>query len=111
MPSLDEIRKKKLEELMQLQQERLQQKAQEESQVQQQIEHMEAILRQFLSKEALERYGNLKAAHKEKALQLLVVMVQAIQTGQIKSQVDDLTLKKILKRLTPQKRNIKIKRI
>ena len=96
---------------MQLQQERLQQKAQEESQVQQQIEHMEAILRQFLSKEALERYGNLKAAHKEKALQLLVVMVQAIQTGQIKSQVDDSTLKKILERLTPRKRNIKIKRI
>lgn len=111
MPTLDEIRKKKLEELMQAQQERLQQQAQEQAQIQQQIEYMEGIARQFLTKEAMARYGNLKTAHQEKALQLLVILFQAIQKGQIKGKIDDSTLKKILGQLTPKKKEIKIKRI
>ncbi|MBI2660033.1 hypothetical protein HYX07_02635 [Candidatus Woesearchaeota archaeon] len=118
MPALDEIRKRKLEELMRLQmnassrasQEKLQEQAEQQAHIQQQIEHMESVARQFLAKEALSRYGNLKAAHQEKALQLLIVLFQAIQKGQIKGKIDDLTLRKILEQLTPKKRDIKIKR-
>lgn len=111
MPTLDEIRKKKLEELMRLQQERLQQQTNEQAQIQQQVEQMEDIVRQFLTKDALERYGNLKTAHQEKALQLLVILFQAIQKGQIPDKIDDSTLKKVLEQLTPKKREIKIKRV
>ncbi len=111
MPTLDEIRKRKLEELMRLQQEKLQQHAEEQAKVQQQIEYMENIVRQFLTKEALARYGNLKTAHQEKALQLLIVLFQAIQKGQVQNKIDDSTLKKVLEQLTPKKREIKIKRI
>ena len=107
MPTLEDIRKRKLEELMQSQQENLQ----EQAQMQQQIGQMESIVRQFLTKEALERYGNLKTAHHEKALQLLVVLLQAIQKGQIKGKIDDSMLKKILEQLTPKKKEIKIKRV
>ena len=94
MPTLDEIRKKKIEELMQQQQEKLQQQSQEQAQIQQQIEQMEEVVRQFLTKDALMRYGNLKAAHQEKALQMLVILFQAIQKGQVKGKIDDSTLKK-----------------
>ena len=111
MPTLGEIKKKKLEELMQLQQDKLQQQTQEQAQIQQQIEFMEDAVKQMLTKDALTRYGNLKTAHQEKALQLLVILFQAIQKGQIKSKIDDLTLKKILEQLTPKKKEIKIKRI
>ncbi len=111
MPTLDAIRKKKVEELMQMQQESLQQQAQEQSQVRQQIEYMEDAVRQFMAKEALARYGNLKTAHQEKALQLLVVLFQAIQKGQIKGKIEDSTLKKILEQLTPKKKEITIKRV
>ncbi|MBI2653234.1 hypothetical protein HYX02_00335 [Candidatus Woesearchaeota archaeon] len=111
MPTLDEIRKKKLEELMRLQQEKLQQQAQEQAQIQQQIEAMENIVRQFFTKEALARYGNLKVAHREKALQLLVVLFQAIQKGQVQGKIDDSTLKKLLGQMTPRKKEIKIKRV
>ena len=111
MPTLDEIRKKKLEELMNMQQEKLQQQSQEHAQIQQQIEQMEDIVRQFLTKDALARYGNLKTAHQEKALQLLMILFQAIQKGQIQGQIDDSTLKKILQQLTPKKKEIKIKRV
>ena len=109
--SLDEIRKRKLEELMRLQQDRLQQQSQEQAQIQQQVEYMEEVVKQFLTKEALARYGNLKTAHHEKALQLLVALFQAIQKGQIKSKIDDSALKNLLERLTPKKRDITIKRV
>ena len=111
MPTLEDIRKRKLEELMRFQQDRLQEQAQEQAQVQQQVEQMENIVRQFLTKDALERYGTLKTAHHEKALHLLVVLFQEIQKGQVSGKIDDLTLKKILEQLTPKKKEIKIKRV
>ena len=111
MKTLEEIKRKKFEELMRFQQEKLQQQASEQSQMQQQIEQMEDIIRQVLTKEALARYGNLKTAHHEKALQLLVILFQAIQKGQIQGKVDDSTLKKILEQLTPKKKEIKITRV
>ena len=110
MPALDEIRKKKLEELMRMQQSKLQEQNEQQAQIQQQIEQMESVLRQFLTKEALSRYGNLKAAHQEKALQLLVILFQAIRKGQVKSRIDDATLRKFLEQLIPKKRDIKIRR-
>ena len=107
MTTLEDIRKKKLEEMMGLQQ----QQAQERAQIQQQVGQMEAVVRQFFTKDALARYGNLKAAHQEKALQMLVVLFQAIQKGQVKGKIEDSLLKKILEQLAPRKREIKIKRV
>ncbi|MBI1935935.1 hypothetical protein HYS31_05830 [Candidatus Woesearchaeota archaeon] len=106
MPTLEEIRKRKLEELMQVQQ----QQVHEHAQVQQQVEKMESVVRQFFTKEALARYGNLKAAHQEKALQLLLVLFQAIQKGQIRGKIEDEVLKKVLEQLAPKKKEINIKR-
>ena len=111
MTSLDDIRKKKLEQLMRAQQNKLLQQSEEESQLQQQIDAMEGIVKQHFSKDALIRYGNLKTAHQEKAIQLLVILFQAIQKGQIKTEIDDSTLKKILEQLNPKQREIKIKRV
>ena len=111
MPTLEEIKKKKLEELMRLQQENLQQQSHEHAQMQQQIGQMENIVKQVFTSDALARYGTLKTAHQEKALQLLVVLFQAIQKGQINGKIDDSTLKKVLEQLTPKKRDIKINRV
>jgi programmed cell death protein 5 len=108
---LEEIRRKKLEELMRLQQDKLQQQMQEQAQIQQQIEQMEDVVKQFLTKEALARYGNLKTAHQDKALQLLVVLFQLIQKGQVQNKIDDTLLKKILEQLAPKKKEIRIKRV
>ena len=110
MDELEEIKRKKLEMLKQQQAESMQEQAQEQQQLQQQIQQLEAIVKQALTKEALERYGNLKAADPEKAVQLLVILAQAIQQGQIQK-VDDNTLKEILKKLNPKKKEINIKRV
>ena len=107
MPTLDDIRRKKLEALMQQQNA---QQLDEESQLKQQIEQMESAVKQFFTKEALARYGNLKAAHQEKAIQVLVVLFQAIQKGQVQGKIEDSLLKKILEQLTPKKKEFKIHR-
>ena len=110
MNELEEIKKRKLEELKKTQLEQFQQQSQEEEEMKQQIEQLEAVVKQALTKEALERYGNLKAAFPDRAVQLLVILVQALQSGQIKN-IDDNTLKDILKKITPKKRDIKINRV
>jgi len=110
MNELEEIKKRKLEELKKTQLEQMQQQTQEEEQMKQQIEQLEIVVKQALTKEALERYGNLKTAFPDRAVQLLVVLAQAIQSGQIKN-IDDDTLKEILKKISPEKKDIKIKRV
>ena len=107
MDELEEIRKRKLEQLQNQQQDSLQ----EQQQMQAQLEQLETVVKQFFTKEALERYGNLKAAHQEKAVQLLVILGQAVQQGQIKEKITDEKLKDILKQLQPEKKEFKIKRV
>ncbi len=111
MDELEEIKKKRLIELQKQQEEALQQQVEEEQQLQARIEELEDLVKQFLTKEALQRYGNLKAAHQDKAIQLLVILGQAIQQGQIKEKITDEKLKGILKRLQPEKKQFKIKRV
>ena len=109
MDELEEIRKRKLDELKKQQVESMQQQAQEQQQLQQQIQQLEALVKQSFTKEALERYGNLKAAFPERAVQLLVILSQAIQSGQL-TKIDDNTLKDILKKITPKKKDFRIRR-
>lgn len=104
MSELDEIRQKRMEALMQQQQESLQ----EQIQLQKQVEMLEMIAKQKMTKEAISRYGNLKAAHPEKAIQIIAVLAQAIQQGQITEQVTDEKLKSMLMQLEPPKKEFKI---
>ena len=109
MDELEEIKKRKLHELRKKQLEEMQQQAQEQQQLQQQIQQLESMVKQALTKEALERYSNLKTAFPDRAVQLLVILAQGIQSGQI-TKIDDNTLKELLKRLTPEKKEFRIKR-
>ena len=106
MNELEEIKKRKLRELMEQQQDQMA----EQQQAEQQIGQLETAVKQFLSKEALERFGNLKTAHSEKALNVLVVLGQMIQSGQISQKIDDTQFKDILKQIEPKKKLFKIKR-
>lgn len=87
----------------------MQGQASEEEQLKQQVAQLEVMVKQAFTKEALERYGNIKTAYPETAVQLLVVLAQALQAGQLTT-IDDNTLKEVLKKITPEKKDIKIKR-
>jgi programmed cell death protein 5 len=97
MSELDVIKQRKLQELRQQQD------------TNQQIEQVETAIKQYFTQDALQRYGNIKAAHPEIALKLVMVLARTIQAGQLKQKIDDQTLKRILGQLT-QKREIKITR-
>ena len=103
MPSLEEIRKRKLQQMMAAQNENTQQQAQ----LQEQIAQLEVAVKQHMTKEAVLRYGSIKAAHPEKAVQSLVVLSQLLQSGRLEK-IDDATFKKILEQMAPKKREIKI---
>lgn len=76
--------------------------------VQKQFDALEQTVKKYLSKEAIARYGNLKAAHQEKAVQIVSVLAQLIQSGQITEQISDETFKSILLRLQQPKKEFKI---
>ncbi len=82
----------------------------EETKIYRQIEQLESIVKPVLTKQALERYGNLKTAHPEKAVQLLFVLGQAIQSGRTDS-IDDEQLKSILIRMAPEKKEFRMRMI
>lgn len=105
MDDLEELKKRRMQEL----QNQSEQQAQEQAQLQQQVAQLEAVVKTTFTKEALQRYGNLKAAHPEKAIQLLALIGQMIQSGQIKK-ISDEELKKTLMMLEPKKKQIKITR-
>jgi programmed cell death protein 5 len=109
MDELEALKKKKLEELKRQQGEALQKQAEEQAQLEQQIEQLESVVKQVFTKDALSRYGNIKAAHPERAVQLLVVLGQLIQKGKA-SQINDVQLKEILRKLDQEKKEFHIKR-
>ena len=80
---------------------------QQQAQLQEQIAQLEMAVKQHMTKEAVLRYGSIKAAHPEKAVQSLVVLSQLLQSGRLEK-IDDITFKKILEQMAPKKREIKI---
>lgn len=106
MDELESLKRKRLKEL----QNRQQESTDEHQQIQQELEQLENIVKQAFTKEALSRFGNLKSAHPQKAIHLLIVLGQAIQAGKIKT-INDSQLKDILIKLTPEKKETKITRL
>jgi len=110
MDELDALRKKRFEELRRVQGQSIQSEMQEQVQLQRQVEQLEGVVKQFLEKDALVRYGNIKTADPEKAIQILAVLANAIQQGQLPRALTDEEFKAILGRLTPPKKDFKISR-
>ena len=96
---INEIRKRKLEELQ-----RAQQNAANEDFLNQQLEGVKkTVLQRCLTKEARERLGNVRVANPALAEQIEIALIEAAQVGQITEPVDDNRLKEILSRSTPKK--------
>ena len=108
MNDIDEIKRRKIEELQRKIIEKQNSELKEQIELNQQIEMLENIAKQYLSKEAISRYGNLKAAHPDVAIQAIAVIAQA--AGQIKEKISDEQFKNILKQMQKPKKEFKILR-
>ncbi len=69
-----------------------------------------SLLRQILTPEARERLGRLRVARPEVADSVEQQLLMLAQSGRLARVVDDETLKQILTKVAPQKREIKIQR-
>lgn len=103
---LEAIRRRKLAELQQVQtQAAAEQQYREQVQAQRQL-----ILRQILTPEARERLGRIELAYPELKENIENQLISLAQSGRVQRQIDDATLRQILERVIPRKRDIKIER-
>ncbi len=69
---------------------------QERIQLQKQVELMERLAKQNMTKEAVMRYGNIKTAYPEKAVKVAIIIAQMVQNGRINEKINDFQLKNLL---------------
>jgi len=107
---LENIRKKRAQELQQ--QQALQESMLEEQEKQQQDfeKQKKQILRAILTNDARERLGRIKVARPEIAENIENQLILATQQGQLQSKINDEQLRMLLKKIMPKKRDITIKR-
>jgi programmed cell death protein 5 len=109
-PELEELRRRKM---AQLQQDAAQQQADAQARASQQAQ-MEAarraILRQVLTEEARARLTRLAMARPEVAQSVEDQLIALAQSGRVRGPIDDATLRDLLARIVPPKRDINITR-
>ena len=103
---LDLLRQKKLQEL--------QMRAQQEAAAQEQAKQVEAqkamLMRQILTPEARERLANLRMTRPDVVEQVEDQLMMLVRSGRVSQQIDDYTMRQILRKVMPTKREIKIER-
>ena len=104
---LEELRRRKMAEL---QRQRDQQAAAHDHQSQVD-EQKAAIMRQILTPEARDRLATVKMAYPDVARAVEDQLIRLVQAGQINRKIDEQTLKSILRKVAPQKRDITIERV
>ena len=103
---LESIRRRKVEELQRAQEAaafRAQQAAQEKAQ-------RDMVLRQILTPEARERLARIELAYPDLTESIENQLIALAQSGRVQRAIDDATLRQILARIMPKRREIRIER-
>ncbi len=108
---LEELKRRKLEQLQQQQYNAQAQAAQQDAARAEYEAKKQAILRQILTTEARERLNTLKMTKPELVASVEAQLVALAQSGRLGAKIDDAKLKSLLLQLQPKKREMQIKRV
>jgi programmed cell death protein 5 len=108
---LEQIRKKRLQDLELQQQMQAEQAEAQEQRMQELEEQKRAILRQILTTDARERLGRIRLAMPEFVDNVEQQLIMLAQAGQLQGQINDQMLRQILRKLSPKRKEIKITRV
>jgi len=113
MSDIEEIRRRRMEQLQQ--QQAAQQASPQEIEAQERMrQEMEAqkrqIIMQILTPEARSRLANLRLTRPDYVDQIELQLIQLAQAGRIASKITDEQLKELLRKLAGQKKEINITR-
>jgi programmed cell death protein 5 len=110
-PELEELRRRKLAEIQRQRQDQAGQQALAEEQSKRIEDQRQAILRSIMTPQARERLGTVKVAHPDVARLVEDQLIALASSGRLDREIDDDTLRAILRKLAPRKREINIERI
>jgi len=113
MTDIDEIRRRRMQELQQQQAQQAQNQSQAESQEQMRREvesQKRQAMMQLLTPEARARLTNIRLTKPEFVDQIELQLIQLAQMGRVQSKITDDQLKELLRKLAGQKREINITR-
>ena len=82
----------------------------EQVRLQKQVEMLELELKRYLDSTAISRYGNLKTAHPELAMQVMMFIVQGVNSGKLEAPVSDEKFKGLLSYFQTPKKEFRLVR-
>lgn len=112
MTDIDEIRRKRMQQLQQQQQAQQQSsEAESQEQMRREVESQKRqAMMQLLTPEARARLTNIRLTKPEFVDQIELQLIQLAQMGRVQSKITDDQLKELLRKLAGQKREINITR-
>ncbi|WP_048191318.1 DNA-binding protein [Methanobacterium sp. SMA-27] len=111
MTDIDEIRRKRMQQLQQQQANPQSSQAAEQEQVRKEMDaQKKQAMMQLLTPEARARLANIRLTKPEFVDQIEIQLIQLAQSGRVQSKITDDQLKELLRKLIGQKREINIKR-
>lgn len=112
MSDIEEIRRRRMQELQQQSAQQAQQQAPDAQSQEQMRRELEAqkrqVMMQILTPEARSRLANLRLTKPEFVDQIELQLIQLAQMGRVSSKITDDQLKELLRKLSGQKREINI---
>ena len=112
-PELAELRRRRLRQLQEMQQSEAanaQAMAVQEAEMARRDAERSEILRRILTAEARERLGRIRLAKPEVAAAVEQQLIALAASGRIQRPIDDATLRALLERIAPERREINITR-